>query len=109
MVHILISTHPFGSILGSDESPHPTLALNPLFVTIGPLVIKILSVFVVLGEDNILVHILISTHLFGSNLGSEESSHYMPSLNFLFMMIGPLVIKIMSVCVVLGGGQHFGM
>ena len=72
MVHILISTHPFGSILGSDESPHPTLALNPLFVTIGPLVIKILSVFVVLREDNILVHTLITTHPFDMILGSEE-------------------------------------
>ena len=48
------------------------LALDPLFVTIGLLVIEILSVFVVLGEDNILVHILITTHPFNMNLGSEE-------------------------------------
>ena len=33
-VHILITTHPFDSILGSEESPHPMLSLNPLFVTI---------------------------------------------------------------------------
>ena len=72
MGHILISTHPFGSILGLDKSPHPMLALYPLFMMIGLLVIEILSVFVVLGEDNILVHILITTHPFDTILGSEE-------------------------------------
>ena len=34
LVHILITTHPFDLILGSEEGPHPTLALDPLFVTI---------------------------------------------------------------------------
>ena len=34
LVHILINTHLFGSFLGSEEGPHPTLALKPLFVTI---------------------------------------------------------------------------
>ena len=46
---ILITTHPFGSILGSEEGPHHMLALNPLFMTIGLLVTKILSVFYALG------------------------------------------------------------
>ena len=87
MGHILISTHPFGSILGLDKSPHPMLALYPLFMMIGPLVIEILSVFVVLGEDNILVHILITTHPFDLILGSEESSYPMLSLDSLFVTI----------------------
>ena len=49
LVHILITTHPFGSILGSEEGPYPTLALNTLFMMIQSLVIEILSVFIVLG------------------------------------------------------------
>ena len=48
------------------------LALGPLFVMIQPLIINILSVFILLGEDNILVCILITTHLFDSILGSKE-------------------------------------
>ena len=48
LVHILIATHSFDSILGSEESPHPILSFDPLFVTIRPLVIEILPVFVVL-------------------------------------------------------------
>ena len=72
LVHILISTHLLGSNIGSDESPHPTLALNSLFMIIGLLVIEVLLVFVVLGVDNILVRILITTHLFDTILGSEE-------------------------------------
>ena len=51
---ILITTYSFGSILSSEEHPHPMLALNPLFVTIEPLLIEILPVSVVLlGGDNI--------------------------------------------------------
>ena len=49
LVCILITTYPFGSILSSEEHPRPTLALEPLFMTIGPLVIKILLVFDVFG------------------------------------------------------------
>ena len=48
MVCILITTCPFDSILGSEESPHPILSLDPLFVMIQPLVIEILPVSVVL-------------------------------------------------------------
>ena len=54
LVCILITTYPFGSILSLEEHPHPTLALDPMFVMIGLLIIEILSGFVVLGEDNIL-------------------------------------------------------
>ena len=61
-----------------------------------------------LGEDNILVCILITTYLFGSILSSEEHPHPMLALDPLFMMIGPLVIKILLVFNVLGGGQHCG-
>ena len=54
LVCILITTCPFDSILGSEESPHPILSLDPLFVMIQPLVIEILPVSVVLlGGDNI--------------------------------------------------------
>lgn len=66
LVCILIITYLFGLILVSEEGPCPMLALGPLFMTIQPLIIEILSVFIVLGEDNILVHILIATHPFDS-------------------------------------------
>ena len=72
LVRISITTHLFGSILGSEEGPHHMLALDPLFTTIRPLVIEILSVFIVLREDDILVHISITTHPFDLILGSEE-------------------------------------
>ena len=97
-----ITTHLFGWILGSEECPCPTLSFNPLFMMIWPLVIKISSVFDVLGEDDILVCISITTHLFGSILGSEEGQHPMLALNSLFMMIRPLDIKILLVYIVLG-------
>ena len=64
LVHILISTHLFGSVLGSDELPYPMLALDPLFVMSQQLVVEISLVFIVLEEDNALVRILITTHLF---------------------------------------------
>ena len=84
------------------------LALGPLFEKSQQLVVKISLVFVVLEEDNALVHILITTHPFDSILGSEGSPHPMLSLNPLFAMIQPLVIEILPVSVVLlGGGQHF--
>ena len=72
LVCILITTYLFGSILSSDESPHPTFALDSLFMMIGLLVIEILLVFAVLGEDTILVCILMTTHLFNMILGSEK-------------------------------------
>ena len=60
-----------------------------------------------LGEDNILVCILITTYLFGSILSLEEHPHPTFALDPLFMMIRPLVIEILPVSVVLlGGGQH---
>ena len=83
-------------------------ALGPLFMMSQQLVVKISLVFVILEEDNALVHILITTHPSDSNLGSEESPHPMLSLDPLFMMIQPLVIEILPVSVVLlGWGQHF--
>ena len=102
MVCILITTYLFDSILSSGELPHPMPALNPLFVMIGPLVIKILSVFDVPGGGQHLVHILISTHPFGPIIGSDKSPHPMLALDFLFMTIRLLVIEILSVFVVLG-------
>ena len=50
LVLISIPTHPFNLILGSEKHPCPTFALNPLFMTMQPLVIKISSVFVILGK-----------------------------------------------------------
>ena len=70
------------------------LALNPLFMTIRLLDIKILLVFVLLGEDDLLVHIFITTHLFDLILGSEESQCFVLFLDSLFMMIQPLMIEI---------------
>ena len=61
-----------------------------------------------LGEDNVLVCILITTYPFGSIPSSEEGPHPMLALDPLFVTIGPLVIEILSVFDVLGGGQHFG-
>ena len=61
LVYITITTHLFSSILGLEEGPHPTLALSPLFVMIQPLVIEILPVFIVLGEDVILAPLFYST------------------------------------------------
>ena len=63
------------------------LALSPLFVMIQQLLIETLLVFVVLGEDNILVHILITTHPFDLILGSEEGPHPTLALDPLFVTI----------------------
>ena len=55
LVCILITTHPFDSIPGSEEGLCPMLALGPLFMMIQLQVIEIISVFIVLfGADNIL-------------------------------------------------------
>ena len=101
LVCITITTHLFSSILGSEEGPHSTLALGPLCVMIWPVVIEILPVFIVLGEDNILVCILITTHPFDLILGSEECPCPTVALDPLFMTMQLLVIKISSVFVIL--------
>ena len=63
------------------------LALDPLFVMSQQLVVEISLIFIVLEEDNALVHILITTHPFDLILGSEESSYPMLSLDPLFVTI----------------------
>ena len=103
LVCVPITNHQFGLILGSEGGPHPTLAPDPLFMTIWLLVIEILLVFVVLGGDDILVCIFITTHLFDLIPGSEEGPHPTPALDPLFMTVQLLVIKILSVCVILLG------
>ena len=109
LVCIFIITYLFGSILSSEKYPHPTLALDPLFVTIGLLVVEILSVFVVLGEGNILVCILITTHPFDMILGSEECP-----MSYTFSR-PPVHDELTTSCQDIigfyctGGGQCFGM
>ena len=108
LVHILIITYPFGSILSSEEGPHPMLALDPLFVTIGPLVIEILLGFVVLGEDIILVNILITTHPFNTILGSEAGHmSYACSRSPVHDESTTSCQDIIGFCYT-GGGQCFG-
>ena len=107
-VYILITTYPFGSILSSEEHPYPTLALDPMFVMIGPLVIEILLVFDVLGGGQ---HFGTYPHKHSSTwLNSclrRKPMSYACSWSPVCNNWTASYWDIVSFCCT-GGGQHFG-